>query len=439
VLPPVMPPYCWAPALLLAGVVPVILAEAVEAEKKGSWVRLHPAQRLFGRWSSPPRLPPTPSFSDGPYAGNGDLGVTIGGPPERVVQYCALKSFWTGAFFESGSSHGLQRRWGMLLAASLVWDAPLLRGASYDATQELGTGRMNLTLGDGSFESSTFVGQADAGQGANFYATEFGVSAAARPLTLTLQIRPGNPDLRSKQDYNAGSTRGGTADGGVVWTARNNTNITGNASNHYTGDSFSFTHLTMGLAAKVTAADAGPAPVVTHAHDGTHNGTHSLAMVLQPGRRYVLTVWVACHEWGKGDPVTEAISNLARVGSNDGRATAWEAANTWWQRHWASTPVVRHFSEAAEQYYYGTLYTMASSKRAGTVGIDRQGPFMTQDNSIWPYICNNVRYVPASSTYRILLSCSVVGRGGAGGPELTVCCAGSTTSRHRILACWQQT
>ena len=400
----------------------------------------HPARSLVGRWTAPPLLPPLPSFSDGPYAGNGDLGVTLGGPPQRAVQYVAMKSFWTGAFFESPPN--LQRRWGMLLAASVVWDAPALKGARYGATQELWSGRMNQTLGGG-FQSSTFVGQADGGQGGNFYVTEFGVTAGgggakALPLPLRILIRPGNPDVSMKQNYNPGTTSGGTeyvnlltlvlmllcltlmlvllvlvltpsfagSDDGVVWTARNNTNITGDASNPYTNDTFAFTKLTMGLAARISSADGGHDPVVTRANSGK-TGTHTLSMTLQPGRRYALTVWVACREWGNGDAVGEARANLKKVSSSAGRAAARATADAWWERHWATTPVVKHFSAEAEQYYYGTLYTMASSKRAGTVGIDRQGPFMTQDNAIWyirivpqaipavhpavirPYICNN--------------------------------------------------
>ena len=57
----------------------------------------HPARALVGRWTAQPALPPLPSFSDGPFAGNGDLGLTWGGPPERVTQYVCKKDFWTGA------------------------------------------------------------------------------------------------------------------------------------------------------------------------------------------------------------------------------------------------------------------------------------------------------------------------------------------------------
>jgi hypothetical protein len=47
----------------------------------------HPASKMVGEWASPPKLPPLPSFSDGPYTGNGDIGLTWGGPPELVTTY----------------------------------------------------------------------------------------------------------------------------------------------------------------------------------------------------------------------------------------------------------------------------------------------------------------------------------------------------------------
>ena len=78
----------------------------------------HPARSLVGRWTAPPLLPPLPSFSDGPYAGNGDLGVTLGGPPQRAVQYVALKSFWTGAFFQKGAQQGEGAQGGQASACS---------------------------------------------------------------------------------------------------------------------------------------------------------------------------------------------------------------------------------------------------------------------------------------------------------------------------------
>jgi hypothetical protein len=42
--------------------------------------------------------------------------------PARAV---GKKDFWTGAFF----GHNLQRRWGMLLASTIVWEVPSLEGS----------------------------------------------------------------------------------------------------------------------------------------------------------------------------------------------------------------------------------------------------------------------------------------------------------------------
>lgn len=311
-----------------------------------------------------------------------------------ATQYVGKKDFWTGAFF----GHNLQRRWGMLLASTIVWDIPVLSGSDYSASMELWNAETNLTFGRGRFHSNTFIGQAVTTQDVNYFVTEFGVgqgSEHADPyqggVQLTLHIQPGNPAVRST--YNSGPTWGGAEPNGVVWAARNNTNNTGIAVNPYNRgpgvpkDSFADVKLTAAWAVRLTSADDGPDPSVRRVSNP--NGTHTLSLKLSPGRRYALIYSIATRECGRGDPVAEALRLGRIVGSQQQRDSARASARSWWHAFWATTPVVKHFSSEADAFYYGVLYSMAASKRLGTVGIDRQGPFMTQDNSIWPYICNN--------------------------------------------------
>ena len=363
----------------------------------GQGLAAHPARNLVGEWDAPPRLPPLPSFSDGPFIGNGDLGVTWGGPPERSIQYVSQKSFWTGAFF-LGGSHSLQRRWGMLLAATVTWEMPGLAGANYSASMDLWRSEVNLTFASGRkrahgrmppvFHSNTFVGQDDTPTDVNFFVTEFGITST--PVNLTLHINPGNPAVPSP--YNAGKSWGGNC-GSVSWQARNNTANEGPVTNPYDRgpgeprDTFNDTKLTCVTAASIYAADGLHTPNVRRR--SRSDGNHTLSLLLEPGRRYALVLAAATHQCGTLDPVVEACRIATSVASQSQRATARTAAREWWLRQWATTPIIRHFSTEAEEFYYGTLFTMASSKRAGTVGIDRQGPFMNQDNSMWPYICNN--------------------------------------------------
>ena len=118
-------------------------------------------------------------------------------------------------------------------------------------------------------------------------------------------------------------------------------------------------------------------------------GNHTLSLTLLPDRRYALVSAVVTCECGHKDAITEAQRLADSAAMRPQRESMRTQARAWWARFWESTPAIQHFSVSAMQFYYGSLFAMASGKRAGTVGIDRQGPFMTQDNSIWPYICNN--------------------------------------------------
>ena len=54
----------------------------------------HVAKHL-GIFTQPPRGVPTRGMPDGPLLGNGDVGVTLAGPPEARVFYIGKNDFWT--------------------------------------------------------------------------------------------------------------------------------------------------------------------------------------------------------------------------------------------------------------------------------------------------------------------------------------------------------
>ncbi|HKO80636.1 MAG TPA: hypothetical protein VJU78_09580, partial [Chitinophagaceae bacterium] len=57
------------------------------------------AQEIYaGRYnavlSSPPENVPTPKTPDGALAGNGDIGLTLGGSPDQLQFYFGKNDFW---------------------------------------------------------------------------------------------------------------------------------------------------------------------------------------------------------------------------------------------------------------------------------------------------------------------------------------------------------
>ena len=44
--------------------------------------------------TSAPKMVPTPKTPDGALAGNGDIGLTLGGTPEKLTFYIGKNDFW---------------------------------------------------------------------------------------------------------------------------------------------------------------------------------------------------------------------------------------------------------------------------------------------------------------------------------------------------------
>jgi len=81
----------------------------------------------LGVFTQPPRRVPTGGMPDGPLLGNGDVGVTLGGPPEAQVFYLGKNDFWT-------------RRPGdakVINVGRVELSIPALQGASYRQEQDL--------------------------------------------------------------------------------------------------------------------------------------------------------------------------------------------------------------------------------------------------------------------------------------------------------------
>lgn len=218
--------------------------------------------------------------------------MTWGGPPDALTTYVAKKDFWTGAFFKKDNA---QRRWGMLLAATIIWEAPGLRNASYSADMHLWTGEVDFSFSTEAlqFNRSTFVGQASTPDDVNFFVTEFGAQGASLQQ-VSVRLQPGNPAVPVASYKPGGSWSG--VDGGVGWMGRNNTANAGPAVNPYRPgptaphDTFNDTKLTAGVAMRIVAADGGRDPVVNMSTAEVRDGDASR----------INAGFSGCGSWGHG-------------------------------------------------------------------------------------------------------------------------------------------
>src|SRR6476619_5448776 len=86
------------------------------------------AQEIYaGRYNAvlnaPPKLMPTPKTPDGALAGNGDIGLSMGGLPGELNFYLGKNDFWRAYPVYPGG--------GIALPGKLTVSIDALKGASY--------------------------------------------------------------------------------------------------------------------------------------------------------------------------------------------------------------------------------------------------------------------------------------------------------------------
>ena len=118
--------------------------------------------------TQPPQNVPTPIMVDGPLMGNGDVGVTVGGPAECLDFYLSKNDFWYQAHVGETEEQrlnrlttGLNRRTGsrimMLGLISLV--TPALKSASYFIEQDILNAELRgrFMIADTALRTSSYV------------------------------------------------------------------------------------------------------------------------------------------------------------------------------------------------------------------------------------------------------------------------------------------
>jgi alpha-L-fucosidase 2 len=116
------------PTLILA----ISVVARVHAEDAPSSLAEDTARIVSGCkpiFNQPPRRVPTNFNTDGPLLGNGDLGVVVGGSPERQRFWVSKCDFWR--------AFPRYPRFTPALACCLEIRIPALEGASFHAEQDL--------------------------------------------------------------------------------------------------------------------------------------------------------------------------------------------------------------------------------------------------------------------------------------------------------------
>jgi len=288
------------------------------------------AARYKAVFTEPPKHAPTSKVSDAPLAGNGDIGLTMGGAPDRLVFYFGKNDFWRAYPVYPGG--------GIASPGGLNIRIDDLKGATYYAEQVLDKAliKAKFTKNDLVVSLMAWVSATS-----NTVIAEF-TSNKKCSINLDLWATKGNTSI-------TGSGRSGE----VLWVTR----------------SFENTPLLkwpshVAIAMKVTDN--------TLLTDNT--------VILLPGKKTTIAVALNTNfdriDWKEGSineagKVTPAfIQNL------------YQKHEKWWETFWKKSDV-QIGDSTLEKYYYASQYLFACSSRAGKFAPGIWGPFVTKDSSSW--------------------------------------------------------
>ncbi|MDQ6479416.1 glycosyl hydrolase family 95 catalytic domain-containing protein [Dyadobacter sp. LHD-138] len=293
------------------------------------------AQSLYaGRYkavfTTVPKKVPTAKTPDGPLAGNGDIGLTLGGSPDKLVFYLGKNDFWRAYPVYPGG--------GIVLPGRLEVSIAALKGAKYYAEQlldkaiiEANFTKDSLAVGVNSWVSAT----------ANTVVSEFTANKSC-VMKLALAATEGNTSITTK-----GTT------GAVIWVTRSFENTPLLAYP---------THVAMAL--KVLGGKLQK--------DGTIN--------LEPNQKLTITVTMYTNHDDK-DWKQKTIK-VAQSTTQGTVAKLIKEHAGWWKEFWGQSNV-RMGDPFIEKYYYASQYLFALSSRGGKFAPGIWGPFITRDSSAW--------------------------------------------------------
>lgn len=278
--------------------------------------------------TTPPVEVPTTKTPDAALAGNGDLGITLGGTPDSLCFYIGKNDFWRAYPVYPG---------GIALPGGLDLHADALAGADYQVEQLPGSAEIKgrFTKGGTVMELTAWVAATR-----NWVVIEL---AANEPIELQTRL----------------------------WAAEGNTSVTssGKAPVHWVARSFEGEPL-LRWPSHIALAMTTPGSQLPE----------SGKLVLQPGQKQ----WIAVAAYTNHD--TEQWKEKTLTEAENLTADMLEQAKLehreWWNAFWQESSVSIG-DEELERYYYMSQYLFASSSRSGKFAPGIWGPFITRDEAAW--------------------------------------------------------
>lgn len=288
------------------------------------------AGRYKAVFTSPPAKVPTAKTPDGPLAGNGDIGLTLGGKPDKLTFYLGKNDFWRAYPVYPGG--------GIALPGWLEIDIPALSGAEYYAEQIQDKAEIaaKFTKDGHAVRIKSWVSAT-----ANTVVIEV-ESDKACSLNFTLKAAEGNTSLNATG-----------IEAGMHWVTRSfeNTPLLAWPSH-------------VAMAVKALGAKPG-------------NGG---AIALKPDSKVTLVVTMYTNfdsrDWKQkairaAKATTQATVNQLR-----------KEHDAWWAQFWKQS-TVQIGDPFLEKYYYASQYLFGATSGGNKFAPGIWGPFITKDSAAW--------------------------------------------------------
>jgi alpha-L-fucosidase 2 len=289
------------------------------------------ARNIVGRhkavFVNPPRRVPSDTHLDGPLLGNGDVGVVLCGPPERLRFLISKNDFWKA---KPGFPDGGPRPIGGI---DLVTAA--LQGASYHVEVDLVHGELSgvfsrpgLTLELRAWVSAT----------QNVLIVDAAVLSGSVEMDTALWVCSGDDSISAvRPDAEPATLSRRYAGPDLVWPCE------------------------AGVAVKRLGGGAGP-------------------RVIQAGQRVRLMA-VVCSSFESNAPMADAIRRAEALDSEVLDALQSEHRR-WWAEFWTESFVDIH-DDVIERHYYGAQYLLACCCRNTGFPPGLWGNWITTDTPAW--------------------------------------------------------
>jgi alpha-L-fucosidase 2 len=280
-------------------------------------------------FNAPPQKTPSSKTPDAPLAGNGDIGITMGGKPDKLTFYLGKNDFWRAFPVQPGG--------GIALPGGLDLVIPALKDASYYAEQLPGEACIKAEfLKDG--------------LKVNLKAW---VAATANLIVLEM-----NSSLECQMILK-------------LWATQGNTSITSEGSDPVPWVIRSFEN---------TPYLEWPCHVAMAMHVAGEAINNEQVVRLKPEEKVFLTVSV----FTSHDAVNwkEKAISQAEMMTTHAIDSIYREHEVWWKDFWAQSHIETGDS-LIEKYYYTSQYLLASTTRAGKFAPGIWGCFITRDSMSW--------------------------------------------------------